>query len=89
MHQNTPFQEKEEQQGQEQQAIQQPQQQQTNAQMQPITAEQISGMLNIQPVAGSSDMMLSLQECTPSTQDYNEDRVRRNSIIMIFIRFFR
>lgn len=69
------YNEKEEQQGQEQHAIQQQQQQQTNAQMQPITAEQISGMLNIQPVAGSSDMMLSLQECAPSTQDYNEDRM--------------
>jgi len=41
--------------------------------MQPITADQISGMLNIQPVAGSSDMMLSLQECS---QEYGEDRVR-------------
>jgi hypothetical protein len=46
--------------------------------MQPITAEQISGMLNIQPVAGTSDMMLSLEECTPVPQDYNDDRVRLN-----------
>lgn len=65
------YNEKEEQQH-EQPAIQQ---QQTNAQMQPITAEQISGMLNIQPVAGTSDMMLSLEECTPAPQDYNDDRM--------------
>lgn len=67
------YNEKEEQQIAEQPKIQQ---QQTNAQMQPITAEQISGMLNIQPVAGSSDMMLSLQECSPSSgKEYNEDRM--------------
>lgn len=68
---NLYFQEKEEQQQIEKQP--QNEQQQTNAQMQPITADQISGMLNIQPVAGSSDMMLSLQECS---QEYGEDRVR-------------
>lgn len=64
------YNEKEEQQQIEKQP--QNEQQQTNAQMQPITADQISGMLNIQPVAGSSDMMLSLQECS---QEYGEDRM--------------
>ncbi|CAG5111671.1 Oidioi.mRNA.OKI2018_I69.chr2.g5951.t1.cds [Oikopleura dioica] len=38
-----------------------------SSQMQPITADQISGMLKVQPVAGSTDMVLSLEQSPSSS----------------------